>query len=655
MDGVRGGGSSWVTISGNTFTNFHKIAYAHNDAIQFWTSGTTASVHDLVITNNTITQGSGDAVQGIFMNNEMGFTYEKVTITGNAIIGPGYHGITVEKANNITIEGNLIEGYKDLGGWIQLRNSSNVSLQHNVSTSWKLDNNTSIITSDNKTIALGDVSDTSILNYWKTHGHTVPDSAVIGSAPPGTTGGVTPPAPPVLPDADRLLIGASGSDTLLGGSGNDTLNDGSGGSDNLIGGAGNDTYIINSWGSLPNEKADGGIDTVRTALENHTLRTNVENLTLTGTSAQRGNGNAQDNVITGNAVKNQLSGGDGNDTLVSIGGVDTLTGGAGKDVFSFTKIPSAISTITDFTRGTDALDLHDLLASYKGTNPVADGWVKFTTDATGTTVYVDPNGPTGAGSFVAVAKLAGVTSALTGAELVYNVSASTAPAPAPTVDVTGGAGKLVTGTTAGEVLTGSSGADTIDGGGGADTMNGGAGDDVYIENSWGSYANETANNGIDTVRTSLENYTLRGNVENLVLTATTSQRGYGNAQDNVITGNGVKNLLQGMDGNDTLVSNGGVDTLTGGAGKDVFDFNKIPTTMANITDFTRGSDLLDLHDLLGAYKGSNPVADGWVKFSSDIVGTTVYVDANGPSGPGGFVAVAKLSGVAAMGSADWIF
>ena len=427
MDGVRGGGSSWVTISGNTFTNFHKIAYAHNDAIQFWTSGTTASVHDLVITNNTITQGSGDAVQGIFMNNEMGFTYEKVTITGNAIIGPGYHGITVEKANNITIEGNLIEGYKDLGGWIQLRNSSNVSLQHNVSTSWKLDNNTSIITSDNKTIALGDVSDTSILNYWKTHGHTVPDSAVIGSAPPGTTGGVTPPAPPVLPDADRLLIGASGSDTLLGGSGNDTLNDGSGGSDNLIGGAGNDTYIINSWGSLPNEKADGGIDTVRTALENHTLRTNVENLTLTGTSAQRGNGNAQDNVITGNAVKNQLSGGDGNDTLVSIGGVDTLTGGAGKDVFSFTKIPSAISTITDFTRGQDVLDLRGLLLSYQRNNPVADGYVKFTIDGTGTTVAVDVDGRQGPAGFVNVVKLTDVTTALTSAAWVWSRYSATTP------------------------------------------------------------------------------------------------------------------------------------------------------------------------------------------------------------------------------------
>ena len=71
-------------------------------------------------------------------------------------------------------------------------------------------------------------------------------------------------------------------------------------------------------------------------------------------------------------------------------------------------------------------------------------------------------------------------------------------------------------------------------------------------------------------------------------------------------------------------------------------------------ELTRGSDVLDLHDLLGAYKGTNPLADGWVKFTADTSGTTVYVDADG-AGSGGFVAVAKLTGVAALGSSDWIF
>ena len=45
----------------------------------------------------------------------------------------------------------------------------------------------------------------------------------------------------------------------------------------------------------------------------------VENLTLTGTAAVSGTGNADNNVITGNGGANVLNGG---------AGADTLTGGA---------------------------------------------------------------------------------------------------------------------------------------------------------------------------------------------------------------------------------------------------------------------------------------------------------------------------------------
>jgi serralysin len=49
-------------------------------------------------------------------------------------------------------------------------------------------------------------------------------------------------------------------------------------------------------------------------------------LTLTGTAAISGTGNADSNVLTGNAGANVLNGG---------AGVDTLTGGGGNDSFSF--------------------------------------------------------------------------------------------------------------------------------------------------------------------------------------------------------------------------------------------------------------------------------------------------------------------------------
>ena len=56
----------------------------------------------------------------------------------------------------------------------------------------------------------------------------------------------------------------------------------------------------------------------------YTLGANVENLTLTGTTAINGTGNVLDNVLTGNSAANVLTGGAGNDTYV-VGTGDTVT------------------------------------------------------------------------------------------------------------------------------------------------------------------------------------------------------------------------------------------------------------------------------------------------------------------------------------------
>jgi VCBS repeat-containing protein len=167
-------------------------------------------------------------------------------------------------------------------------------------------------------------------------------------------------------DGNDRLNGNAGNDILNGGAGNDTL-DGGTGNDIMRGGTGDDTYAVDSASDIVTEIASEGTDTVNSSIT-YTLAANVENLTLTGSGAINGTGNAQDNVITGNSGNNQLMSGAGNDVITGGFGADTLTGGIGNDTFSYlatTDSPggSSVDVITDFTKGQDKIDLAALLGA----------------------------------------------------------------------------------------------------------------------------------------------------------------------------------------------------------------------------------------------------------------------------------------------------
>ncbi|KAA1052536.1 FG-GAP-like repeat-containing protein [Azospirillum argentinense] len=101
---------------------------------------------------------------------------------------------------------------------------------------------------------------------------------------------------------------------------------------------------------------------------------------------------------------------------------------------------------------------------------------------------------------------------------------------------------------------------------GADTLAGGTGDDVYVINAARDLIVEKADEGTDTVQTTLLAYSLPENVENLSFTGTGSFTGIGNELNNAIIGGGGDDNLSGGTGNDTLSGGDGNDTLDGGAG-----------------------------------------------------------------------------------------
>ena len=145
--------------------------------------------------------------------------------------------------------------------------------------------------------------------------------------------------------------------------------------------------------------------------------------------------------------------------------------------------------------------------------------------------------------------------------------------------VFGGAGK--------DVLYGGEGDDFLDGGAGNDISWGELGDDTYVVDEPADYVEELADEGIDTVQSSIT-YTLGDNFENLTLTGTGSVDGTGNDLDNVIIGNEGKNLLMGLGGDDTLDGGAGTDTMIGGAGNDSYVVNDLDDTI--IEDDGGGTD-----------------------------------------------------------------
>ena len=332
QDGIRGGANSQVTYSYNFFTNFHPTADEHADAMQFWTTNTTAAMSDITVIGNVVVRGAnGSPIQGVFMRDEVGtLPYSNVTIADNLIIGGAYNSITLDGGVFGKITGNTVIAFPDQEAWIRtLNTTTNVDVSGNTAFRYVTQYDE---LGDNATTPAVTDGGLAALQAWSLN-HTVPGGFDSWQKPLEVAGLAVPVASapsPALAPTDPIINGTDGDDMLVadvtkkieihGNGGNDKIV-GNGFGAKMLGGLGNDSYDVKGIGDDVREDAGSGVDWVNSWID-YVLPDNVEHLTLKAGGLKG----------MGNALGNQVFGSDGNDQLFGLGGNDTLNGGAGNDI-----------------------------------------------------------------------------------------------------------------------------------------------------------------------------------------------------------------------------------------------------------------------------------------------------------------------------------
>ncbi|HEX8641499.1 MAG TPA: calcium-binding protein [Allosphingosinicella sp.] len=546
---------------------------------------------DLDVSGVTV---SGGGAQPVIAQNGFSINRSTGTVTGNTITDIGYAGpanaysgaILASSNTDLVITDNVLGGSngdksaaKVVGVWIYQNGpvNSGGEISGNIITS--MDVGIAVddaITPDGLSIhdndvSQGDLSDPFSAGVRFEPTPTFPTPFVVeGSAMHDKLSGAA---------AADTLTALAGDDTLNGGAGDDIL-DGGAGIDTMSGGVGDDSYHIDDSLDVFTEDAAAGTDKILTSLASFSLSglDNFENLTGTSATGQQLTGNDGTNVVVGAA---------GNDILNGGAGADEMRGGLGDDGYVVDDAGDLVVEQAD--EGDDAI-LTTLVSLTLGDNVEGlqyQGIGNFTGTGNGLDNLIggDEGNDTLDGAAGADAMTGGLgndiylvdnlgdeaieTDASHGIDTVRSSVSFTLGEHMENLRLTGAETIDGTGNELANFLAGNAAANRLNGAGDADTMAGGAGDDYYIVDNVGDRTFETAGQGIDTVRSTVD-YTFGGHVENLILVGP-GANGIGNSQNNVMSGTLGANVLSGENGFDTLNGLGGNDKLFGGGNDDLLD------------------------------------------------------------------------------------
>lgn len=156
-DGIISVANDGLSIEGNHIGDFRQMLGDHSDAIQFWNTGQTKGQTNITIKDNVIFQTYFSGIdqtgtQGIFISDPLTYGYKNILIQNNVLYSnDAYNGIFLNGVTGAQVLDNTVLSKSTDAKffWIDVLNSTDVSVQRNITDNIITSNNTGFFQSGN--------------------------------------------------------------------------------------------------------------------------------------------------------------------------------------------------------------------------------------------------------------------------------------------------------------------------------------------------------------------------------------------------------------------------------------------------------------------------------------------------------------------------